>query len=404
MERVRGNGLPHLWATLLACGTSVVILLAGRMLAVHREAKNIAAVAPELFPLKNQGLAFQRIAARANGVLPLYGSSELLGPAGARGSDFFRTAPTGFQVSPAGKAGATALITLEKLGALGREFRGRKVAISISSAYFTSGVSSYWYEGNFSPFAVSELTFDEDFDLALKRDIAARLLEFPHTLERIPIAEFALERLAAGDWLNELGYYAIWPLGKLENTIMDLQDHFAALNYLRQEPRHTRLRDPQILDWAALIAKADEGAAQAEQESATPVQSRKHPVAGSADALFRMHMNRAREWDDFELLLRCLTEIQAKPLLINMPLDGSFYDSTGVSAAARREYYDRIQALAERYHFALVTFQEHDQDARFLDRRMPTIRHVPSPHLSAKGWMYYNRVLDAFYHDRLPQG
>ncbi|HET9418333.1 MAG TPA: D-alanyl-lipoteichoic acid biosynthesis protein DltD, partial [Chthoniobacterales bacterium] len=181
MQPVRGNGLPHLCAMLLASGVTLLILLAGRVLAVHREAKNIAAVAPELFPLKNQGLAFQRLAARTDGVLPLYGSSELLGPAGARASDFFRTAPTGFQVSPVGKAGATTLITLEKLGAIGRQFRGRRVVISISSAYFASGVTSYWYEGNFSPFAVSELTFDNEFDLALKRDIAARLLEFPHT-------------------------------------------------------------------------------------------------------------------------------------------------------------------------------------------------------------------------------
>jgi len=293
---------------------------------------------------------------------------------------------------------------LEKLGALGHDFRGRKVAISISSAWFASGVTSYWYDGNFSAFAVSQLTFDDEFDLALKRDIAARLLEFPHTLEKIPIVEFALRRLASGGWLDDLGFYAVWPLGKLENSIMDLQDHFAALSYLRREHKHPPPRRPQLVDWTALIAKADDAAARAEETNASTVRSQNQPVPGSYDAWFNTRMNRAREWSDFELLLRSLTEIRAEPLLINMPLDGCFYDSAGVSVAARREYYDRMEALARRYHFVLVKFQEHDQDARFLAGRVPQTRNVPTPHLSGKGWMYYNRALDDFYHERLPQG
>jgi D-alanine transfer protein len=404
MEPVRGNGLPHLCAMLLACGVSLALLLAGRVVAVHHEAKSVAAVVPELFPLKNQGLAFQRLCVQTPGVLALYGSSELLGPPGVRAGDFFRTGPTGFQVSPVGKAGATSLIMLEKLGALGREFHGRKVVISISSSWFASGVTSYWYEGNFSPFAVSQLTFDDELDLRLKHDIAARLLEFPHTLEKTPIVEFALRRLASGGWLDAFGFYAVWPLGKLENTIMDLQDHFAALSYLRRAQKRAPVRRPQNLDWPTLIAKADDAATRAEEYNTSAVRSQKQPLPGSGDAWFRTRMNRAREWSDFELLLRSLTEIDAKPLLINMPLDGGFYDAMGVSAAARRDYYDRIQVLARRYHFALVKFQEHDQDARFLGRGGPQSRQVPSPHLSAKGWMYYNRALDDFYHDRLPQG
>jgi D-alanine transfer protein len=403
MQAVHTKGLPHLCAMLLACGLTLGILSTGRLMAVHREAQDVAGVAPEIFSLKNQGVAFQRLAAVTPGILPLYGSSELLSPAGIRAGDFFRTAPTGFEVSPVGKAGATSLIMLEKLGALSHQFRGRKVAISISSAWFASGVTSYWYDGNFSPFAVSALTFDDDLELSLKHDIAVRLLEFPHTLEKTPIVEFALQRLAAGDWIDDIGFYAVWPLGKLENTIMDLQDHFAALSYLRREQKPAPVPRSQILDWPTLIAQTDERAAHAE-DNATVVRSPREPLPGSADAWFKTRMNSAREWGDFELLLRGLTEIHAKPLLIDMPLDGYFYDTKGVSAAARQDYYERIEALARRYRFELVTFQEHDRDTRFLARRLPDTRVVPSPHLSAKGWMYYNRALDDFYHDRLPRG
>ena len=64
------------------------------MIAVHRERTTILSTAPELFALKNQGLAFQRAAAHAPNVLPLYGSSELTAlPVPERANVFFRTAP-----------------------------------------------------------------------------------------------------------------------------------------------------------------------------------------------------------------------------------------------------------------------------------------------------------------------
>ena len=44
--------------------------------------------------------------------------------------------------------------------------------------------------------------------------------------------------------------------------------------------------------------------------------------------------------------------------------------------------------------FAVNTFSDHDLDPEF------TVKG--STHLTTKGWMYLNRVLNDFYHDRLP--
>ena len=107
------------------------------MLAIQLERKTVHWVAPRDFFIKNQGLAFERAAARRPDILLLYGSSELTDPIPNRPSDFFSNAPTGFQVCPVGKAGTTSLIILQKLGALGSELRGRKVAISLSASSFS---------------------------------------------------------------------------------------------------------------------------------------------------------------------------------------------------------------------------------------------------------------------------
>src|SRR5499427_5873902 len=127
---------PHLSSALIACAVTAAILCGGRLLAIYLEERTIHSTAPKDFFIKNQGLAFERAAARAPDVLLLYGSSELIDPIPNRASDFFASAPTGFQVCPIGKGGATSLNILQKLGALGTDFRGRKVAISLSASSF----------------------------------------------------------------------------------------------------------------------------------------------------------------------------------------------------------------------------------------------------------------------------
>jgi D-alanine transfer protein len=112
-------------------------------------------------------------------------------------------------------------------------------------------------------------------------------------------------------------------------------------------------------------------------------------------------MNAGPGWKDLELLLRALAEIHARPLIISMPIDGRFYDQIGVSRSARESYYQKIRAMAQRYNFAVVEFEQHDEDPTLFDRHM---QHVPSRHLTAQSWMFYNRALDDFFHDRSPKG
>src|SRR5262249_32466216 len=82
--------MPHIFAGLFALAITAIVFFAAQRVLIHLEHSTIVATAPEVFPLKNQGLAFQRAAARSPGVLPIYGSSELLRPAALeRGNIFF---------------------------------------------------------------------------------------------------------------------------------------------------------------------------------------------------------------------------------------------------------------------------------------------------------------------------
>src|SRR5437016_12937961 len=227
------SGTPHLFSALVACAIVIAILGSGRLLAIYLEGKTVHWIAPRDFFIKNQGLAFERAAARTPDIFLLYGSSELIDPIPNRASDFFSSAPTGFQVCPVGKAGTTSLIILQKLGALGSELRGRKVAISLSaSSFLTPALRPEFFAGNFSLQAASGILFGDGVDLNLKAAIAKRMLQFPDTLAENGLLHLAVSCLASGRPVDRIILMAICPLGKLQNLMLDLQDHFEALVYI----------------------------------------------------------------------------------------------------------------------------------------------------------------------------
>jgi len=374
-------GAPHLFSALIACAFPIAVLGGGRLLAICLEEKTIHATAPRDFFIKNQGLALQRAAARAPNILLLYGSSELIDPVPNRASDFFSSAPSGFQVCPVGKAGTTSLIILQKLAALGSELRGRKVVISLSpSSFFTPAVNPDAYAANFSLPAANGILFSDVLDLHLKTEIAKRMLQFPDTLGKSTLLQLAAAWLASGRPLDRIVLTAIWPLGKIQNTLLDLQDHFEALMYILAGGRGIRWHESQRFN--SRPASTNKGREVLTTESLGAIGS-------GRDAAFRARIAVASEWLDLELLFRTLTELGAQPLIVSMPIDDTLHDTKGVSRSGRQVYYDRMSELAHRYHFPLIQFEDHDADPAFLIAH----REHPTP----EGWMYYNRALEDFF-------
>lgn len=399
MERAHGRqGIPHLFSALIASFLIAAVLVGTEMVAVHLERATILSTAPELFSLKNQGLAFQRAAARTPDVLPFYGSSELTAVrVPERAHIFFRTAPTGFQVSPVGAGGMNSLIMLQKIAALGSDLRDKKVAISLSPGWLlTPGAWwSEWYKGNFSFMAASEMAFGTALNFELKRDIASRMLKFPSTLKNSPFLEFALKLLASDRWLDRVLFYVIWPIGKAQTIMLELQDHFAALNYIGHKLKPALSRHREGLNWPKLIASV--GGTVTTNAEKVPVASslNEQTTRGRNDVTFRSDMNASPGWINLELLLRTLASVHARPLVLSMPIPGDLYDQRGVSRSAREDYYVKLRTLVQSCHFPLVEFKRHDEDAAFL--------YLQKSHLTAKGWIYYNRALDDFFHGRLPR-
>ena len=313
-----------------------------------------------------------------------------------KASDFFVDYPTGFRVFPVGKAGATALPVLHKLVAVGRELRGRKLAISLSpSSYFAEEVDAGYYGGNFSELHATELAFSTAISRGLKRDAARRMLEYPKTIEDNWLLQTALRRLAGDTALDRALYAALFPLGKLQLWIGRAQDHFEAAEHIEdiRAPLAAEKR-PRKMNWAATLRQAGEIAkkmkATAKKPGAPALAKR---PKGSRDKAWLATLEKADEWTDFELVLRALEELGARPLILSMPVHGEDLENFGVSKTARSAYEDRMRGLTGRYHAPFVYFKQNEEDPNFFYDNLD--------HLSPSGWIYYNKMLDDFFHERL---
>ena len=385
------TAVPHrssaqLICAVIACALVLGLLCGGRIFAIHLEEKTIHTTAPQDFWIKNQGLALQRVAARTPDILLLYGSSELIDPIPNRASDFFATAPTGFEVCPIGKPGATSLVILQRLGALGSDLRGRKVAVSISpSFFFRHDLNTDSYAGNFSVEAASALLFSSTLDADLKRDIARRMLQFPETLGKSAVLKLAAQEIAYPSAFHDIVTAAIWPLAELQNVTLDLQDHFETLVFLLAGGRGISHRTLHGLMHGQLGADDENQGVKLEKGVGL--------IAHHGEAAFRERVQSAAEWTDLELMFRTLREIGTRPLVLSLPLNGSYYDAAGISRSARQVYYDKLRDLATRYGIDLIEFEDHDTD--------PDFQITRREHPTSYGWKFYDQALDEFFHDRV---
>lgn len=387
----------HLKAAGIALLVASTIVVLGLLDCRALERNYIHALAPEFYDVKLQGVALQREAFSQSDLLVLYGSSELVKEMPNNATQFFQDYPTGFRVFPVGKPGATSLSVLEKAAAVGGAMHGKKVAFSISPGwFFTKDFDPRYYEGNFSELQAGEFAFSQELSSGLKRDIAKRMLAYPRTLAHRNFLHFALSRLACDTPLDHFLYWVIWPLGKLNNAVALAQDHLEVALHILSESEKLNTVDVQhpqsAFNWGKILTRAAHFANSTALKAKRREVVRRHLPYASRNKVFLDTIAEATEWTDIDLLMRTLKELGAEPLFLSMPIEDIRLEVYGISSAARDAYVQRLDTLAQRYNVPLLDFHQYQNDPAFLVDFLD--------HLSGKGWLYYNKALDDFFHGR----
>lgn len=392
---------PHLLAALLALAlTAILVPLCLKCFHVGRRLAYI--VASDLLEEKDQGLALQKAAFAQKDLLPIYGSSEFLNESPYCGRTFFARFPTGFALFPVGKAGQESVVIAQRLAALGKALRGKKVVVIVSSTWFLSHhEAADRYAGNFSELQAYRLIFASPLSPSLKQEFATEMLKFPATLDGHPLLHDTVRRYASSNFsasafdLPGRAYAALLTAADEWQTAFALAGTaWSASHAFFHGPKHRAA----TLDWAELAADADRRAAEfaaAQARAGVHVpQIFRAKNKGARAASFKAALSNADEWTQLRILLQTLHELGAEPLLVDVPIDASSFSSLGLTPDLRAAYYDRLRSEVRPFGFPLVTFQSEENDPSFFEDALG--------HPSASGWLKMDRVIDQFYHDQLP--
>jgi D-alanine transfer protein len=388
---------PHLAAALNAMAVVATLLSVGYVWAKNTQDRLLHSAAPEFCDAKLHGVALIREAFTRPDTLVMFGSSELIPDVPMKGVDFFSDLPTGFSVFPVGKAGTTALSVLQKLGGAGEVLTGKKVVLSLSPSFFQSEtVDAKYFEGNSSKLQTKELLWSDEFSQGLKSAAAKQILAYPKAYEGDWVLGFTLRRVAAGGWMDRVMLSLIEPYAHLDRAVGRVQDHAEATAALLEVPQGTTkskkiAKGKRTINWDELFLSAEQSS------KALANRSKRKPLKasgriGEGDSLFVGRMQKAQEWRDFELVLRLIKEAGAYPLVISMPVHADVLEAQGVSKKGWMEYGRELKALTAKYEAPLIYLEDHERDAIFF------VDHAD--HIGSKGWWYYNKAMDDFFHNR----
>ncbi len=395
---------PHLAAA--AISVALAALLFWLLAAFHIDRRLAHFTASDMLEIKDQGLALQREAFADKDLLPIYGSSEFRNDSPYAGRMFFAAHPTRFGLFIVGKAGSKTLIIAQRLGALGNQIRGRKVVIILSPTWFLSekeGVG--FYEGNFSALQAEELISKSPLSLSLKRAFAREFLKYPKSLVGHEFLKFELQRLATKNpsWGDKLALGLGTYVGDFLQVMDECTTTMALSPEILQHPAGLSLpaKTPkQKLAWDDLTRAAGQEHSSADLAQEYPegggpsAEKLAHKLGGKKGTPFPVMLENSDEWSHLDLLLRTMRELGVKPLIISIPINATSFAKAGVKPADRELYYAMLRDKLRPYHFPFATFEKHETDPGFFNDEMG--------HPSAKGWMFFNCLINQFYHDKLP--
>lgn len=345
-----------------------------------------------------QGSLLQQKAFRTPGVLPLYGSSEM-----SLLNDYHPakvlTPETGVTPFLVGKGGTQTIIQVLNLASL-EDLEGEKVAIFLTPQWFgPGGIPQSFFEGNFSALHAYQILFSSELSPRLKRQIAERILEFPGAYQDYPYLQKMLTSLKTGR--RAKAEQALnWAPAQMEYAALEFQD------IIKTKWRVKRLSQKLIQDYAYKNSQAQtlawdklraEAAIKGKESTtnnsfgmdntfyqeylASRLQEKK-------DADKNDTLSTSPEYDDLKLLMQVLKEKKVKPLFVIIPMNGRWYDYTGLQRSEREKSYTKLATLVKEEEYPLADFSSREYEDYYL--RDPW-------HLAWKGWVDVDQKLYEFY-------
>jgi len=103
-----------------------------------------------------------------------------------------------------------------------------------------------------------------------------------------------------------------------------------------------------------------------------------------------LNFNKEKEYEYLEMFLETCNQLGIEPLIVNVPVNGRWYDYIGVSKEKRDSYYNKIRSIVEKYDAKIADFSDCEYEKYFLRDIM---------HLGWKGWVKVDEEIYKYYYE-----
>lgn len=350
-------------------------------------------------PAKYEGIILQKEASKRSGNLFLYGSSEVGGTKSTdpyHPSNFFSNRKDGFQVELIGRGHCQSIIHAMNIGALGKNLEDKKVVLIVSPQWFNkTGLIPQNFNMNFSEEQFLGFMLNKDLSNTLKRTMAKRILRLTDKNSDYAAVRDLAYLVSKNDAVSKARLLAEMPYFEARFYLLKMRDEIQSERMIKN-PNSIYKKVPEIrgtnIDWNYELNHF-----------------KKHPIIKSLgfdeDIYNKLYKDKlgliksrtkyilrstSPEYQDFVTLLETFKEAGIRPLIVDMPMDGRWYDYCGFTKQDRQFYYEKINSIVNSFGFEIFDMSKYE----YLDYMFKDPYHI-----EGKGWIYIDEAIDKYYHE-----
>lgn len=334
------------------------------------------------------------------GDLMLLGSSELAADVSQRPINIFPFKGAKYDVSILGRAFTQSIQHTTILSNTKDLKSNDKIAIIVSAQWFDNeeGISGNDFSVNFSELQFYQFLNNSKISEENKKYYAGRISSL---LKQS--GEYGEEALYAklyykDNIISKVALTLLKPYYKFKEYILEIKDKTQAIKILKKldEKNYSR-ENIKDIDWNKEYLRAEKEGAEkvkdnhinvAEDYYNTYLKDNYDKVKG---AWSNKVLLKSKELDDFKMFLEVSNELEVKPLIVIMPVNGLYYDHIGWDVEKREEFYSTIEKTAKDQGFDVLNLQNREYEKYYMYDVM---------HLGWKGWLNISEEMYKYFDER----
>lgn len=335
---------------------------------------------------------------KEEGDLILLGSSELASPVDQVPINIFPFEGAEYDVSIYGRAYTQSLQHANILSNIKNIGSNDKVAIIVSAQWFENvgGIFGGDFSVNFSEMQFYDLINNEKISKENKIYYAERIASLLRQS-----GEYGEERIYANlyakdNFISKSLLAILKPYYKFKEYMLDIKDKSQTIKLLETlgDKQEKELKD---INWDEEYAKAEETASSKVTNNDIYVEDvyydtyLRDKYDTLKDRMKSIDLLNSKEVEDYQFFLDVCNEMNIKPLVILMPVNGLYYDHIGLTLDKRTEFYNKIEEMAKEKGFDVLNLQDKEYEKYYLYDVM---------HLGWKGWLTINEEMYKYFKEK----